>query len=422
MNLEFETSHAGIDDLIKGAKRRLPKFAFEYLDGGCNEDVNLFRNTEDIREIELIPQYLSKHTKSDMSTELFGHTYSAPFGIAPVGLQGLMWPKAPEILAKAAHEHNIPFILSTVTTASIETIAKITEGNFWFQLYHPADPKVRDDIIKRAEKAGCPTLVILCDVPSFGFRPRDIRNGLAMPPKWTLENIWQGCINPNWSIRTVLNGLPNFETLKPYMPANLDLKRLGQFMDKTFSGRLNEERIKPIRDMWPGNLVLKGVACEEDTERAIRLGLDGVIVSNHGGRQLDAGESSIKPLTRIAKKYGHKIKVMMDSGIRSGPDIARTMARGAEFTFLGRTFMYGVGALGKKGGQHTIAILKRQLQQVMEQICCERVQDFPNHLPDSERPDVQSATSRLIRPKRKVAPKKKAARKKVAKKKARRRR
>lgn len=419
MNLEFETSHAGIDDLIKGAKRRLPKFAFEYLDGGCNEDVNLFRNTEDIREIELIPQYLSKHTKSDMSTELFGHTYSAPFGIAPVGLQGLMWPKAPEILAKAAHEHNIPFILSTVTTASIETIADITDGNFWFQLYHPADPKVRDDIIKRAEKAGCPTLVILCDVPSFGFRPRDIRNGLAMPPKWTLENIWQGCIHPNWSIRTVLNGLPNFETLKPYMPKGLDLKRLGQFMDKTFSGRLNEERIKPIRDMWPGNLVLKGVACEEDTERAIRLGLDGIIVSNHGGRQLDAGESSIKPLTRIAKKYGDKIKVMMDSGIRSGPDIARTLARGAQFTFLGRTFMYGVGALGKKGGQHTIAILKRQLQQVMEQICCERVKDFPNHLTDAK-PEVKSSTSRLIRPKRKVTAKK-AARKKVVKKKARRR-
>ncbi|MGB0582544.1 MAG: alpha-hydroxy acid oxidase [Limisphaerales bacterium] len=420
MNLEFETSHAGIDDLIKGAKHRLPKFAFEYLDGGCNEDVNLFRNTEDIREIELIPQYLSKHTKSEMSTELFGHTFSAPFGIAPVGLQGLMWPKAPEILAKAAHEHNIPFILSTVTTASIETIADITEGNFWFQLYHPADPKVRDDIIKRAEKAGCPTLVILCDVPSFGFRPRDIRNGLAMPPKWTLENIWQGCINPNWSIRTVLNGLPNFETLKPYMPKGLDLKRLGQFMDKTFSGRLNEERIKPIRDMWPGNLVLKGVACEEDTERAIRLGLDGIIVSNHGGRQLDAGESSIKPLTRIAEKYGDKIKVMMDSGIRSGPDIARTLARGADFTFLGRTFMYGVGALGAKGGQHTIAILKRQLQQVMEQICCERIEDFPNHLPGAK-PVAKSATSSLIRPKRKVAPKKKAARKKVAKKKVRRR-
>jgi len=423
MNLDFETSHPGIDDLIKGARRRLPKFAFEYLDGGCNEDVNLFRNTEDIRQIELIPQYLTRHTGSSMETELFGRTYSAPFGIAPVGLQGLMWPKAPEILAKAAHEHNIPFVLSTVTTASIETIAEITGGDFWFQLYHPAEERVRDDIIKRAERAGCPVLVILCDVPVFGYRPRDIRNGLAMPPKMTLENIWQGVLHPNWSIRTLLNGLPNFETLKPYMPGNLDLKQLGQFMDRTFSGRLNEERIKPIRDLWPGKLVLKGVACEEDTEKAIRLGLDGVIVSNHGGRQLDAGESSIKPLTRIARKYGDKIKVMMDSGIRSGPDIARTLASGAQFTFLGRTFMYGVGALGAKGGQHTIAILKRQLQQVMEQLCCERVEDFPNHLPGAKPAERAAAPDRDAKPKAasKRAEPKKAARKKTARKRAGRR-
>ncbi len=151
-------------------------------------------------------------------------------------------------------------------------------------------------------------------------------------------------------------------------------------MNKTFTWRLNEEKIKPIRDMWKGKLVLKGVASEEDTEKAIRLGLDGVIVSNHGGRQLDAGQSSIKPMSSIAAKYKDQITVMMDSGIRTGPDIACTMASGADFTFLGRSFMYGVAALGKAGGTHTISILKTQLQQVMEQLCCERVNDFPNHL------------------------------------------
>jgi L-lactate dehydrogenase (cytochrome) len=151
-------------------------------------------------------------------------------------------------------------------------------------------------------------------------------------------------------------------------------------MNATFSGRLNEEKIKPIRDMWPGKLVLKGVASEQDAERAIRLGLDGIIVSNHGGRQLDAGQSSIKPLTSIAARYGNQITVMMDSGIRSGPDIARTLACGAKFTFMGRSFMYGVAALGKRGGSHTIVILKRQLQQVMEQLCCHTTADFANHL------------------------------------------
>ena len=376
----INNAYPSVTDLRNKAKRKIPKFAFEYLDGGCNEDVNLIKNTTDIRAIELLPSYLSKHQGSTMQTELFGHTYDAPFRIAPVGLQGLMWPNSPEILAKAAFEHNIPFILSTVTTSSIERIAEITEGKAWFQLYHPAENRLRDDIINRAAAAACPVLVILCDVPTFGFRPRDIRNGLAMPPKMSLSNILQILGKPEWAYKTLVHGQPNFETLKPYMPKNLDLKQLGKFMDQTFSGRLNEEKIKPIRDMWKGKLVLKGVATEMDAEKAIRLGLDGIIVSNHGGRQLDAGESTIRPLTRIAAKYGDQIKVMMDSGLRSGPDIARTMASGAAFTFLGRSFMYGVAALGSKGGDHTISLLKTELQQVMEQICCEEVADFPNHL------------------------------------------
>ncbi len=378
--IKINTSYPSIEDLRTKAKKQIPRFAFEYLDGGCNEDVNLHKNTKEIRDLELLPYYLSKHTGSSMKTELFGHTYDAPFGIAPVGLQGLMWPNSPEILAKAAFEHNIPFILSTVTTTSIERAAEITEGKAWFQLYHPAENRLRDDIIKRAEAAECPVLVILSDVPTFGFRPRDIRNGLAMPPKMNLSNILQVFGRPQWGIETLKYGIPNFETLKPYMPKGLDLKQLGKFMDQTFSGRLNEEKIKPIRDMWKGKLVLKGVANEADAEKAIKLGLDGIIVSNHGGRQLDAGESAIKPLTRIAAKFGKDIKVMMDSGLRSGPDIARTMASGAEFTFLGRSFMYGVSALGKAGGDHTISLLKTELQQVMEQICCEKVEDFSNHL------------------------------------------
>ena len=380
MNLKINDKYPSVTDLRQKAQKKIPKFAFEYLDGGCNEDVNLHKNTAEIRDVELLPYYLSKHTGSNMKTELFGHTYDAPFGIAPVGLQGLMWPNAPEILAKAAFEHNVPFILSTVTTSSIERIAEITEGQAWFQLYHPTENRLRDDIINRAASAECPVLVILCDVPTFGFRPRDIRNGLAMPPKMSVKNILQILGKPEWALKTLVHGQPNFATLKPYMPKNLDLRQLGKFMDDTFSGRLNEEKIKPIRDMWKGKLVLKGVANEADAEKAVKLGLDGIIVSNHGGRQLDAGESTIKPLSRIAKAYGDKLTVMMDSGLRSGPDVARTLASGAKFTFMGRSFMYGVAALGEKGGNHTISLLKRELQQVMEQICCEEVKDFPNHL------------------------------------------
>jgi len=380
MKLTYNPDYPSIDDLREAARKRIPRFAFEYLDGGCNEDINLHKNTAELREIELKPYYLTKHSGSDMKTELFGQVYDAPFGIAPVGLQGLMWPNAPEILAKSAKKHNIPFVLSTVTTSSMERIAELTEGKFWFQLYHPADNALRDDLLDRAEAAGCEVLVLLCDVPSFGYRPRDIRNGLAMPPKMTLQNILQILGKPNWAIQTLLHGQPNFANMKKYMPKGLDMKQLGAYMNQTFSGRMNEEKIAPIRDRWKGKIVLKGVATEEDTARAIRLGLDGIIVSNHGGRQLDAGQSSIKSLTPIVQKYAGQIKIMLDSGIRSGPDVARALASGAEFTFLGRSFMYGVAALGSTGGDHTISILKAQLKQVMEQICCEKVGDFPTHL------------------------------------------
>jgi L-lactate dehydrogenase (cytochrome) len=380
MKLPYNPNYPSIDDLRERARQRIPRFAFEYLDGGCNEDVNLHKNTAELREVELKPYYLTKHSGSNLQTELFGHVYDAPFGIAPVGLQGLMWPGAPEILAKAALQHNIPFVLSTVTTSSIERIGELTEGRFWFQLYHPADNALRDDILDRAEAAGCKVLCVLSDVPSFGFRPRDIRNGLAMPPKMTFQNILQIMGKPNWAINTLLHGQPDFAVMKKYMPKGLNMSQLGAYMNQTFSGRVNEEKIKPIRDKWKGKLVLKGVASEEDTEMAIRLGFDGVIVSNHGGRQLDAGQSSIHALEPIVKNYKDRIKIMLDSGVRSGPDVARALASGAEFAFLGRSFMYGVAALGKEGGNHTIAILKTQLKQVMEQICCEAVSDFPKFL------------------------------------------
>ncbi|MGA0373906.1 MAG: alpha-hydroxy acid oxidase [Flavobacteriaceae bacterium] len=378
--IQYNPRYPSIEDLRAKAKKRIPKFAFEYLDGGCNEDISLYKNTNELRKIEMKPRYLVPFQGANLKTELFGHQYEAPFGISPVGLQGLMWPRSPEILAKAAFEHNIPFILSTVTTASIETIAKITEGQAWFQLYHPAENRVTEDIIKRIGAVGCPVMVILADVPSFGYRPRDIRNGLSMPPRMTLQNILRVMKRPEWALRTLINGQPNFEVLKPYMPKNLNLKQLGKFMNATFEGRLNEEKVKKLRDMWKGKLVIKGVESQADVEMAIRLGLDGIIISNHGGRQVDMGQATITSLQTIAPKYRAQIKIMMDSGIRSGADIGRALSCGADFTFLGRSFMYGVSALGKKGGDHTISILKAQLTQVMEQMCCENPKDLAKRL------------------------------------------
>ena len=201
-----------------------------------------------------------------------------------------------------------------------------------------------------------------------------------MPPKMSIKNIIEAIKRPQWLMQTLKNGQPNFEILKPYMPKNLNLNQLAKFMDVTFSGRLDEEKIKKIRDNWKGKLVIKGVESIHDVEKACNIGLDGIIVSNHGGRQVDVGQATIDSMNSIIPKYKNKIKIMMDSGIRGGADVARVMSCGADFCFLGRTFMYGVSALGKKGGTHTITMLKKQLTQIMEQFSCGEISDFQDKI------------------------------------------
>lgn len=378
MKMTYDPRYPSIEDLRKKAQKKIPGFAFDYLDGGCNEEINLRKNTDEIRQIEFKPRYIQPYSGAHLQTTVFGQTYEAPFGIAPVGLQGLIWPDAPRILAKAAYEHHIPFVLSTVSTATIEEIAEITEGEAWFQLYHPAEEQLRNQLLKRAADAGYKVLVILADVPTFGYRNKEIENGLSIPPRMTWRNVRQIMARPSWGIHTLLHGQPKFKTMLPYIPKGLNMHHLGLFMNSTFDGRLHEDRLKMLRDIWKDKLVIKGIAHEADVEKCIQIGLDGIIVSNHGGRQLDAGPSAIKTLQYLAPICKKRITIMMDSGLRSGPDIARALACGAEFVFLGRSFMYGVAALGKRGGTHTITILKRQLQQVIEQIGCEYVYQLPD--------------------------------------------
>ena len=376
----FNSKYPSTEDLRSLASKKIPTFAFEYLDGGCNEDVNITRNTSDIRKIELIPNYIRKSFTPNLKTKLFDKVYDVPFGVAPIGLQGLIWPNSPNIIAEASKKYNSPFILSTVSTSDIETIAKITDGEAWFQLYYPSNKTIRNDILERAKNSGCQVLVLLCDVPTFGYRPKDIKNGLAMPPKMSLKNMLQILKCPEWAFKSLLNGKPNFETLKTYMRGKMNLRQLGKFMNDTFDGRLDEEKIKPIRDIWKGKIVLKGIASEIDIEKSISLGVDGIIVSNHGGRQLDAGSSTINSMISLVKKYEKRTTIMIDSGLRSGVDVARVMASGAKFCFLGRTFMYGVGALGNNGALHTFEMLKKQLNQVMIQIGCEKTSELINFI------------------------------------------
>jgi len=377
---QVHSEYPSTEWLMRRARKRVPGFAWDYLSGGCFSEVNLRRNEAEIREVQLQPYYLRDYAGASLETELFGETYSAPFGIAPIGLQGLVWPRSCEILARAAAEHDVPFILSTVGTASIETIAEITSGRAWFQLYHPAEDELRDKLLDRAEAAGIQTLVILADTPTFAYRPKEIRNGLSIPPRMSLRNIRQMLARPAWCLGQLRAGKPEFQTMKPYIPAGLSMKHLGLFMNRTFSGRLHEDRIKALRDRWKGKLVVKGVVNHEDADKAVALGADGFIVSNHGGRQLDNGRSTVRSLQAIADDYRGKTTVMIDGGMRAGTDIAACLASGAHFTFLGRAPMFGVAALGEQGGVHTIAMLKKQLQQVMEQVGCPTPADFPAHL------------------------------------------
>lgn len=361
-----------VEDLIKKAKSRIPNFVFEYLSGGCNDNIAVVKNTSDLRDIELRPYYITGHEDPDLRAELFGHVYDLPLGISPVGLQGLMWPNSPEILAKASVKHNIPFVISTLTTSTIERLSELTEGRAWFQLYHPKENDLREKLLKRAEDAGCPVLVLISDMPSLAYRPWDMRNGLGLPPKMSIKNILQILGRPEWLLKTLQHGQPKFAIMEPY------LESLNNQLN--FDHKLTEQKIAAIRDRWKGRLVVKGIVSEEDTEAAIRLGVDGIIVSNHGGRQLDAGPSAIKALGSIVENYQGKIKIMMDSGLRSGPDIARALATGAEFTFMGRNFMYAVAALGDEGADHMFECMKIQLKQVMEQISCASIGDLRNHL------------------------------------------
>jgi L-lactate dehydrogenase (cytochrome) len=372
MKTSYKNDYIPVAELRKRAKSKIPKFIFEYLEGGCNENVNLIKNTREISDIELKPVYITEHKEADLKTELFGHTYNAPFGIAPMGLQGFMWPNAPEILARAAAKHNIPFVISTLTTCTVERINELTEGRAWFQLYHPRETELRDKLIKKVADAGCPVMVLVVDMPTKGYRPWDVRNGFDMPPEISIKNILQMMAKPEWVLKTIYHGRPTFAIMKSFKDATD-----GHFY---FDHKLDERKIAEIRDRWKGKLVIKGISSEEDTETAIRLGADAIIVSNHGGRQLDVGQSSIATLGPIVKKYGGKIKIMMDSGLRTGPDVARALALGAEFTFLGRNFIYAVAALGAEGGSHMIRGLEVQLKQVMEQLSCVKISDLKNHL------------------------------------------
>lgn len=371
---------ACVADLKARAKRRIPGFVFDYVEGGCNQEHSLRHNRAALDAVYLRPDSLKPYTPPTLTTTVFEQTYQAPFGIAPLGLSGLVWPDASLFHARAAHEAKIPFVLSTLSTVAIEEAAAAAKEHFWFQLYPPSDLEIRKDLMRRAQAVGCKHLVVTIDVPVAGRRPKDMRSGLAIPPKITPKSVFQSVLHPSWSIATLRAGLPQFASLQPYIQNLSNIEDIANYVRTTLKDVVDEPMLKQIREQWSGKLIVKGIITVEDARRAVACGADGVIVSNHGGRQLDAARSSVECLREIVEAVPEHIVVMADSGVESGVDIARFLANGAQMVFSGRSFLYGVAAHGEPGAAHTIDLLKEELQQVLGQLHCDTPADLVQHL------------------------------------------
>jgi len=379
MNNQLLSKAANIAQLKSMAKLRIPGFVYDYLTSGCNDNLAVSNNRKALDKVYLQPRYLTPSGPSQSGVEILGRAYSAPFGIAPLGLSGLIWPRASEYHARAAKSANIPFILSTVASISIERAAECAEDCFWFQLYPPTDKEMLADLIKRTAAAGCKHLVVCIDVPSLGKRPRDIRNGLTVPPRLNLRSLAQILTRPTWAMATARHGAPQFETIKPYLKNAGNMAEVSDFIRKTLKDIVDQNLLKQIRDEWPHKLIVKGIASSEDADLALQCGADAIIVSNHGGRQLDASIPPVELVSRIKTGLGQKITVMADGGVESGVDIARFLSQGADMIFSGRSMMYGVAALGEIGAEHAIELLREELSQVMDQLRCEYPHAMVNH-------------------------------------------
>lgn len=377
--------YPAISDLAAKAKKNIPHFAWEYLDSATGGETAMSRNREALSEITMVPRFMKGIIEPSIETKLFDQDFSAPFGIPPIGYTSLMWPYAEQTFAKLAGEKRIPHCLSTVASDTPENCGPHSKDYGWFQLYPPRQKEIRADIIKRAKNSGYKTLVVTADVPWPSMRERQRRAGISIPPKLTPKILMQICMRPEWALRTLFRGQPNFEVLKDYVPEG-SLKNIVSFVGGELGGCLDWDYFKEVRDLWDGPLILKGVLSTHDAKEAVKCGADAVWVSNHGGRQFESAPAPISVLPEIRKAVGKKTPVLFDSGVRSGGDILKALALGADFVFLGRPFVYGISALGNKGANHVYELLYHDLINNMHQLGITRLEEmkdvelkFSNH-------------------------------------------
>jgi L-lactate dehydrogenase (cytochrome) len=354
-----------IEDLRQLAHRRVPRAFFEYADSGSYNEQTFRANTADLEAIKLRQRVLVNVDRRDLSTKIIGELAAAPLALGPIGLCGMQHGDGEILAAQAAQEAGIPFTLSTMSICSIEDVAAAVEKPFWFQLYVMRDRGFIKELIQRASKAKCSALVLTVDLQVLGQRHRDLRNGMTVPPRVTVANLLDIATKPAWALSILKGKRKTFGNLAGHVQGMDGIKSLAQWTNDQFDPRLNWKDIEWVRDLWPGKLIIKGILDVDDAKRATKTGASALIVSNHGGRQLDGAPSSISMLPKIADAVGSNIELMFDGGIRTGADMLRALALGARSCMIGRAYVYGLGALGKAGVAKAIDILKTELDVAM---------------------------------------------------------
>jgi len=367
---------ACIEDLRALARRKVPKAFFEYADGGSYNEETLRANRAALEPIKLRQRVMVDVSERSLATTIIGQKVSAPFALAPIGLCGMQYGNGEILSAQAAEEAELPFILSTMSINSIEQVAEATTKPFWFQLYVIRDRGFSKDILARAAKAGCNALVLTVDLQVLGQRHRDIRNGMTVPPQIRLKNIIDMATKPEWVFSILTGKSKTFGNLAGHVKGMDDVTSLAQWTNSQFDPALNWKDVDWIKKVWPGKLIIKGLLDVEDAKTAVKLGADAIVVSNHGGRQLDGAPSSISVLPAIAQAVGSDTEVLFDGGIRSGSDMLRALALGAHACLIGRAYIYGLGAGGKAGVAKAIDILKKELSVAMALTGTTRVSDI----------------------------------------------
>ena len=369
---ELYRRYPTIDYLRRGARRRLPHFAFEYSDGGSGkDDAGIKRNWAALDAVELVPRYGVMPSLPPCDVELFGRRYAAPIGIAPMGGPAIVWPGADMLLARAAQRARIPYTLGMAGGATIEQIAEIAPDVFWFQLYRTArnDHAIGFDIVRRAAATDCSALILTLDVPVRTSRAREVVVGLggaAFHPD--LSMLLQMARSPGWTRALWQHGIPRFATLREYAGENASINDVIAFARREMGGAFTWDEVAQYRDRWKRTLIVKGILHPEDAEKVVSLGVDGIFVSNHGGRQIEALPAPIDALPAVVKQVGKRATVMLDSGIRSGTDVVRAYALGAAAAFAGKAFLWGLGARGEEGPGHVIDLLIEETQAALGQL------------------------------------------------------